>query len=115
LSATPHDAEEVLQETFLEVVRSIGRYRGDGSFAGWVRQVAASKALGRLRYHRVRAGETSLDTDEDGEAPPEPPVEPVHRATASTWRPRSSFSRTAPGRWSGSTTSRGTPTTRSAH
>lgn len=74
----PHDAEEVLQETFLEVVRSIGRYRGDGSFAGWVRQVAASKALGRLRYHRVRAGETSLDTDEDGEAPPEPAIEPVH-------------------------------------
>jgi RNA polymerase sigma-70 factor (ECF subfamily) len=78
LVGNPHDAEEVLQETFLEVVRSIGRYRGDGSFAGWLRQVAASKALGRLRHRRVRAGETSLDTDEDGEEPPEPAVEPVH-------------------------------------
>ena len=78
LVGTPHDAEEVLQDTFLEVVRSIGRYRGDGSFAGWIRQVAASKALGRLRYRRVRAGETSLDSDGDGEAPPEPAFEPAH-------------------------------------
>jgi len=78
LVGTSHDAEEVLQETFLELVRSIARYRGDGSFAGWVRQVAASKALGRLRYRRVRAGETSLDSDEDGDAPPEPAFEPVH-------------------------------------
>ncbi len=74
----PHDAEDVLQETFLEVVRSIGRYRGDGPFAGWLRRVAASKALGRLRHRRVRAGETSLDTADYGEAPPEPAVEPVH-------------------------------------
>ena len=78
LVRNPHDAEEVLQETFLEVVRSIARFRGDGSLAGWIRQVTASKALGRLRYRRVRAGETSLDTDQDGEAPPEPSVEPVH-------------------------------------
>ena len=74
----PHDAEEVLQETFLEVVRSIGRYRGDGSFAGWLRRVAASKAIGRLRHRRLRAGETSLDADDEGGAAPEPAVEPAH-------------------------------------
>jgi RNA polymerase sigma-70 factor (ECF subfamily) len=75
----PHDAEDVLQETFLEVVRSIGRYRGDGPFAGWLRQVAASKAVGRLRHRRVRAGETSLDADDEGGgAVPEPAVEPAH-------------------------------------
>jgi RNA polymerase sigma factor (sigma-70 family) len=58
LSRTAEDAEDVLQETFYEVCRSIGRYRGDGSLWGWIRTVAASKALMRLRRNRYR------DTDE---------------------------------------------------
>ncbi|MFH1177403.1 MAG: RNA polymerase sigma factor [Acidobacteriota bacterium] len=49
LCRTRQDAEDVLQETFLELVRSISRFRGEGSFAGWVRRIAASKALMRLR------------------------------------------------------------------
>jgi RNA polymerase sigma factor (sigma-70 family) len=46
------DAEDVLQDTFLEVCRSIGRFRGDGSLWGWIRQVAVSKALMLLRRER---------------------------------------------------------------
>jgi len=60
LTRTPHDAEDVLQETFLEVVRSIGRFRGEGSLAGWVRRVAASKALQRLRRQGSRPVEEEL-------------------------------------------------------
>ncbi len=55
---TVEDAEDVLQETFFEVCRSIGQYRGDGSLWGWVRTIAASKALMRLRRNKYR------DTDE---------------------------------------------------
>lgn len=55
---TTEDAEDVLQETFLEVFRSIGQFRGDGSIWGWVRTVASSKALMRLRRNKYR------DTDE---------------------------------------------------
>lgn len=70
------DAEDVLQETFLEVCRSINRYRGDGSLWGWVRQVAVSKALMLLRRERNRAGraagDESLQPDALGKAPPEP-------------------------------------------
>jgi RNA polymerase sigma-70 factor (ECF subfamily) len=54
---TTEDAEDVLQETFLEVYRSIGRFRGDGSLWGWVRTVASSKALMRLRRNRYRDAE----------------------------------------------------------
>lgn len=62
---TTEDAEDVLQETFLEVFRSIGRYRGEGSLWGWVRTVASSKALMRLRRNKYR------DADElDEEAAP---------------------------------------------
>jgi RNA polymerase sigma factor (sigma-70 family) len=55
---TTEDAEDVLQETFFEVCRSIGRYREEGSLWGWVRTIAASKALMRIRRNKYR------DTDE---------------------------------------------------
>ena len=51
---TTEDAEDVLQETFFEVCRSIGRYREEGSLWGWVRTIAASKALMRLRRNKYR-------------------------------------------------------------
>ncbi len=56
------DAEDVLQDTFLEVCRSIDKYRGDGSLWAWVRQVAVSKALMLLRRRRSRPTR-SLDAD----------------------------------------------------
>jgi len=61
LLGNAHDAEDVVQDTFLEVVRSVRAYRGDGPFWGWVRKVAASKALMRLRRDRSRPEETPLD------------------------------------------------------
>ena len=62
---TAEDAEDVLQETFFEVFRSIGQFRGQGSLWGWVRTVASSKALMRLRRNKYR------ETDQlDDEAEP---------------------------------------------
>src|ERR687897_1855488 len=55
---TTEDAEDVLQETFFEVCRSIRNYREEGSLWGWIRTIAASKALMRLRRNKYR------DTDE---------------------------------------------------
>ena len=63
LTGSKHDAEDVLQETFLEVVRSIRRFRGDGSLAGWIRKVAASKALMKLRRRQGRGVEEALPDD----------------------------------------------------
>ncbi len=51
---TVEDAEDVQQETFLEVFRSIRKFRGDGSIWGWIRTIAASKALMRLRRNKYR-------------------------------------------------------------
>jgi RNA polymerase sigma-70 factor (ECF subfamily) len=59
------DAEDVLQETFLEVVRSIRQYRGDGHLWGWIRRIAATKALMRIRREQVRAAEP-LDEEPAG-------------------------------------------------
>jgi RNA polymerase sigma-70 factor (ECF subfamily) len=53
---TPEEAEEVLQETFLEVCRSIKRFRGSapGSLTAWIKRVASSKALIRIRREKYR-------------------------------------------------------------
>jgi RNA polymerase sigma-70 factor (ECF subfamily) len=71
LVKAPAAAEDMLQETFIEVMRSLPRYRGDASLATWVRRIAVSKCLMHLRsaWNR-RAGELG-DGDEpvDGGAP----------------------------------------------
>ena len=62
LGLSHSEAEDVLQETFLEVCRSLGSWRGDGSLWGWIRTIAASKAM--MRYRREKARETDLLDDE---------------------------------------------------
>src|ERR1044072_5206795 len=54
----PEDAEGVVQETFLEVVRNIKQYRGEGHLWGWIRKLAATRALmpGRRRPGRGSEG-----------------------------------------------------------
>jgi RNA polymerase sigma-70 factor (ECF subfamily) len=54
LSASAVDAEDILQDTFLELVRSIGSYRGEGAFGAWLRRITVSKALMRRRRSNVR-------------------------------------------------------------
>ncbi len=49
------DAEDVLQDTFLNVVRSLDRFQGRSSFSTWLYRVAANAALTRLRKQSKRA------------------------------------------------------------
>ncbi len=58
-------ADELFQETFVEVLRNIGAYSGQGAFGGWVRSIAVSKCLMYLRspWHR-----SLLYLDNDDEA-----------------------------------------------
>lgn len=58
-----HDAEDVVQESLLEVFRSLRRFRGEGSFAGWVRRITVSKALMKLRKDKFFAAGEPLDDD----------------------------------------------------
>lgn len=46
---SPALAEDVLQETFIEVIRKVDTYRGDAGFGFWVRRIAVNKCLMHLR------------------------------------------------------------------
>ncbi len=58
----PAQAEDLLQETFMEVIRSIAKFRGEAPLGIWIRQVAVSKALMFLRSAWHKRGQ-SLDDD----------------------------------------------------
>ena len=45
----PAQAEDLVQETFIEIMRSIGRFRGEAALGSWIRRIAVSKALMHLR------------------------------------------------------------------
>jgi RNA polymerase sigma-70 factor (ECF subfamily) len=65
--------EEILQETFLELLRSISSYRGDGHIGSWVRRIAVSKFLMRVRRSRSRPDECGGALTESFELPRSPP------------------------------------------
>ncbi len=46
---SPALAEDVLQETFVEVIRKVDTYRGEAGFGFWVRRIAVNKCLMYLR------------------------------------------------------------------
>ena len=56
------DLDDLLQQTFVQVFRSIGAYRFEASFATWLHRVTLNVALGHLRRRSVarrRAAEES--------------------------------------------------------
>jgi len=59
-----HLAEDVVQETFIKVLRSLDTYRGDGPIAAWLYRIGYREAIAATRKRR----ETPLDPDEMLEA-----------------------------------------------
>ena len=60
----PAEAEEVLQETFLQAVRHIGAFRGHAKLGTWLYRIATNQSLMRLR--RKRPPSVSLDDSSEG-------------------------------------------------
>lgn len=48
------DAEDLAQEIFVELFRSISKFRGDSRFSTWLYRLAVNKSLNYLRYHKKR-------------------------------------------------------------
>jgi RNA polymerase sigma-70 factor (ECF subfamily) len=61
LLANREDAEDVLQETFLNAFRALSNFRGDSSFSTWIYRIATNNALMRLR--KSARGQRELDDE----------------------------------------------------
>jgi RNA polymerase sigma-70 factor, ECF subfamily len=61
-------ADDVVQETFIEVIRHIASYRGDAPVGAWIRSIAVNKALMHLRSAWYRYGSALEDAPEPRQA-----------------------------------------------
>ncbi len=43
------DAEDILQDGFIKLFNNLGKFRGDGSFDGWVRRIFVNTAIEHIR------------------------------------------------------------------
>ena len=62
----PDEAADILQETFLEMVRSLDRFRGEASIRSWLYRVAANRCLDLLRRRKRRPSFSLEDLLESG-------------------------------------------------
>lgn len=69
------DAEEMAQETFVQVYQKLATLREPGAIGGWVWRIARDTSLKHIRKHRRMKPMGELpDTGEAGEAPEMPMV-----------------------------------------
>lgn len=56
-----HDAEETLQETFLNALKALPRFEGRSRFATWLYRIASNACLMRRRHEATQPGIVSVD------------------------------------------------------
>lgn len=67
LTGSPQEAEDLVQEVFVRLVRTIAAYSHDGRFEPWLFRVAANLARDRIRRRRRAPTVISGDGEGDGD------------------------------------------------
>lgn len=52
MTGSPAEAEDCVQEAFIQAWNKLDRFRGDSSFGTWMHRVAVNTVLGRMRKSR---------------------------------------------------------------
>ena len=72
MTGNAHDAEEVVQESFLRAYQKLKQFAGNANFGTWVYRIAANYAIDRIRQRNAeearrespsKAGQDSLEVD----------------------------------------------------
>jgi len=63
------DAKDLLQEGFIKIFKNLGKYRGDGSFEGWIRRIFVNTCIEHFRkkanlYNVSEIHETTVEDKE---------------------------------------------------
>ena len=51
------DAEDIMQDAFVKLFNNLGRFRGEGSFDGWVRRIFVNTAIEHIRKNKISSSE----------------------------------------------------------
>ena len=61
----PANAEDLVQETFIEIMRSIAKFRGEAALGSWIRRIAVTKSLMFLRSAWTSRGQAFAEGFDD--------------------------------------------------
>src|SRR5215208_2930477 len=61
------EAEDALQEAYLDAYRNIGQFRGDSQLATWLVRIVTNRALMRLRKQKREQVVVSMDQTDSAE------------------------------------------------
>jgi RNA polymerase sigma-70 factor (ECF subfamily) len=56
-------AEDLAQEVFIHLYRTVGSFRGESSFTTWLHRMTVNQVLMHFRKNKRRKAETAVDTD----------------------------------------------------
>lgn len=64
------EAEDVLQEAFINAFRSLNLYRGEASFGSWLKRIVINKAINALKMRKMEriSEDESFDIKDEGAA-----------------------------------------------
>jgi RNA polymerase sigma-70 factor, ECF subfamily len=68
------EAEDLLQEVFLQAHRKLGSYRGEAALGTWLYRLAVNQALDALRGRAARMARSTGSIDEPGVPEPAAPA-----------------------------------------
>ncbi len=77
LVGSPAEAEDIAQEVFVTVFKSIDSYRGEARLSTWILRIAANHSKNRIKYlarrrtsgQELRDGSDAMDMADEGRAP----------------------------------------------
>jgi RNA polymerase sigma-70 factor (ECF subfamily) len=77
LVGSPSEAEDIAQEVFVTVFKSIETYRGEAKLSTWILRIAANHAKNRIKYlsrrrttsQELRDGTDATEMADEGKAP----------------------------------------------
>jgi RNA polymerase sigma-70 factor (ECF subfamily) len=76
------EAEDLLQDVFLQAYRKLGTYKGDSSLGTWLFRLAVNLCLDHLRSKQGRMGQVTDSLDEEDAAPVASPYRPTEANVA---------------------------------
>ena len=57
------DAEEVVQDAFVRIYRSLGNFRGDAQFTTWMYRIIVNLCNNKFRWNKVRGANRTVSID----------------------------------------------------